>query len=312
MALTARTTRLPRRTHLSLRRVLLTAVAFLAMLVIAIYAGISAVVADNFSRPERHPVTNTPAAYGLAYEPVEFMSAVDNIRLEGWYIGGQGSKVILMLHGRNGNRSSGDSALPLAQAFVKHGYDVFMFDFRAHGESGGTHASFGELEVRDVAGALVYLNGRGINEVGTIGFSLGAATALNSAPDHPEMRAIVADSSFADGALLAETGLPKLSGLPPIVIPGMILMGRFMYGADLTDDLPVRAVARLGSRPVLLIHGTADEMVPVSHAYMLQKAGANDPNLQLWILPNVCHTCAYAQNPEEYTKRVIAFFDRNL
>jgi uncharacterized protein len=312
MALTAKTTALSKRTHLSLRRVLLTAVTFLVMLVIALYVGISAIVADKFSRPERHPVTNSPAMYGLAYEPVEFTSTVDNIPLKGWYIGGSGSKVILMLHGRNGNRSDGDSALPLAQAFVNHGYDVFMFDFRAHGESGAIRYSFGELEVRDVAGALAYLKGRGFSQVGTIGFSMGAATALNSAPDHPEMRALVADSSFADGAMLAQARLPKQSGLPPIFVPGMILMGRVMYGMDLSDDLPVRAVAHLGNRPVLLIHGTSDEMIPVEHAYMLQKAGANDPNLQLWILPNVCHTCAYASNPEEYTKRVIDFFDRNL
>jgi uncharacterized protein len=312
MALTAKTAPLSKRAHFSLRRILLTTFTFLIILVIAAYVGVSAVVADNFSRPERHPVTNTPAEYGLAYEPVEFTSAVDNIPLKGWYIGGQGSKVILMLHGRNGNRSEGDTALPLTQAFVKHGYNVFMFDFRAHGESGGTRYSFGELEVRDVAGALAYLKGRGFGEVGAIGFSMGAATMLNSAPDHPEMRAIVADSSFADGAQLALTGLPKQYGLPPIIVPGMILMGRIMYGIDLADDLPVRAVARLGTRPVLLIHGTSDDMVPVAHAYMLQKAGANDPNLQLWIVPNVCHTCAYTSNPEEYTKRVIDFFDRNL
>lgn len=312
MGLTTHPTAVRKGLHISLRRALFTTVAFLVILAIGLYLGVSAVVADRFSIPERHPVTNTPAAYGLTYEEVQFTSVVDNIPLKGWYIDARGSKAILMLHGRFGNRSSGDSALPLAQAFVKHGYNVFMFDFRGHGESGGTRYSFGELETRDVGGALAYLKGRGFSEVGTIGFSMGAATALNSAAQYPEMRAVVADSSFADAVLEAETMLPGVSGLPPIVVPGMISMARVMYGIDLTDDVPAHAVARLGNRPVLLIHGTADELVPVSHFYILQKAGANDPNLESWLLPNVCHTCAYKYNPEEYTRRVIDFFDRNL
>ncbi len=312
MELTAKSTIGKSRAAVSSRRALVSAVAILVFLVVTVYVGISAVMADRLSRAERHPVTITPAVYGLAYERVEFTSAVDNIRLEGWYIDSPGSKVIMMLHGWNGNRSSGDTAMPMAEAFAQHGYDVFMFDFRGDGESGGDRFSLGELEVRDVAGALTYLRGRGINEVGTIGWSMGAATALNSAPDHPEMRAIVADSAFADANLLLETELPKRSGLPPIFSPGMLLMGRLLYGINYADNIPARAVTHLESRPVLLIHGTSDELVPVRHAYMLQKAGANDPNLQLWIVPNACHTCAFRQSPAEYSKRVLAFFDQNL
>jgi pimeloyl-ACP methyl ester carboxylesterase len=312
MELTARTTPRARRTAIPLRRALLAVAAILIVVIVAVYIGISAVMADRLSRAERHPVTITPDTSGLTYERVEFTSAVDNIPLEGWYIDSPGSKVIMMLHGWNGNRSNGNTAMPIARAFVQHGYNVFMFDFRGHGESGGDRFSLGQLEVRDVAGALTYLRGRGVSEVGTIGWSMGAATALNSAPDHPEMRAIVADSAFADANLLLETELPKRSGLPPIFSPGMLLMGRLLYGIDYADNIPARAVARLGSRPVLLIHGTSDELIPVSHAYMLQKAGANDPNLQLWIVPNACHTCAFHQNPEEYLRRVIPFFDQNL
>jgi pimeloyl-ACP methyl ester carboxylesterase len=312
MELTAKGKVQARRAGVVSQRGLLVVAAIFIVLLLAVYFGISTVMADRLSRPERHPLTETPSIYGLTYERVEFTSAVDNIRLEGWYIDSPGSKVIMMLHGWNGNRTNRDTAMPMAEAFEQHGYDVFMFDFRGHGESGGDRFSLGQLEMRDVAGALTYLRGRGINEVGTIGWSMGAISALNSAPDHPEMRAIVADSAFADANLLLDTNVPKMSGLPPIFTPGMLLMGRLLYGIDYAHNIPARAVARLGSRPVFLIHGTSDERIPVSHAYLLQKAGANDPNLQLWIVPNACHTCAYRQNPEEYSKRVLAFFDQNL
>lgn len=313
MEITAGTKPVPRRTRTSLWRAVAIAAAVVVALAIVVYVAISAVVADDFSRPERHPITNSPADVGLTFEPVEFLSAVDNINLKGWYLSAPGSKAILMLHGRNGNRSDGPTALPIAQAFVKHGYNVLMFDFRAQGESAGVRYSFGSvLEERDTEGALKFLKGRGIAEIGVIGWSMGAATALNSAPDNPDMTAIVADSSFADAAMLAQAELPQVSGLPGIFVPGMIVMGRLMYGIDLNADLPDQAVTRLGDRPVLLIHGTKDDSVPVAHAYMLQKAGAGDPNLQLWIVPDACHTCAYKQNPAEYLNRVLPFFDKNL
>jgi len=294
------------------RRAFLTLIGSLLTILAVGYFGISAVMADRLSQAMRIPLTHTPADFGLAYERVRFASAVDNIRLEGWYVDSPGSKVILLLHGKDGTRESGDAAMPLARAFAQNGYDVFMFDFRGHGESDGNRFSVGQLEVRDVAGALNYLKGRGITEVGTLGFSMGAATALNAAPDHPELRAIVADSSFADLNLILETELPKASGLPPIFNPGVLFMVHTLYGMDLPNNIPAHAVARLGSRPVLLIHGGSDDLVPVSHAYMLQKAGANDPNLQMWIVPNAGHTRAFEHTPEEYLRRVIAFFDQNM
>jgi fermentation-respiration switch protein FrsA (DUF1100 family) len=163
-----------------------------------------------------------------------------------------------------------------------------------------------------VGGALAYLKTRGINQVGTLGFSLGAATALNSAPEYPEMRVIVEDSAFADAQQLLDVEVPKASGLPSFFTPGMVFMALQLFGMDLANDKPVRSVARLGSRPVLLIHGTADNYVPVSHAYALQQAGAANPNLRLWIVPDAEHVRAFKQFPDEYLKHVIGFFDEFL
>ena len=283
------------------------------VLVAITYFAIGAYMADGLAHAERAPLTSTPADQGLPYERVAFASAVDNIPLQGWFIGSGGHKTILMLHARNGRRDDPTVGLPdVARALVQNGYDVFAFDFRAHGESGGSHLGFGTLEVRDVAGALAYLRTRGIAQVGTIGFSMGAATTLNSAAEYPAMRAVVADSSFADLQLLLDTQVPRASGLPPFLLPGMELMSRLWLGSDLANDKPAHSVARLGERPVLLIHGTADEDVPLSHAYMLQQAGANDPNLQLWIVPGAEHVRAFKHVPDEYLKRVLAFFKQYL
>ena len=292
---------------------ILKLLAFVAAPAVLAYVILCAYMAEKLTLAVRTPLVSTPADFGMVYEPVEFRSLVDGVPLRGWFMGSTGGQTILMLHAKDGKRDDPTIGLmDIARALVQHGYNVFAFDFRGHGESGGTRVGYGTLEVRDVGGALAYLKTRGISQVGTLGFSLGAATALNSAPEYPEMRVVVEDSAFADAQQLLDVEVPKASGLPSFFTPGMVFMALQLFGMDLANDKPVRSVARLGSRPVLLIHGTADNYVPVSHAYALQQAGAANPNLRLWIVPNAEHVRAYRQFPDDYLKHVIGFFDEFL
>ncbi len=303
-----------RRVELRRRRILLIAASVIAVILIGGYFGISAYAADKLSRPERFALTSTPSQYGLQYEDVTFNSTVDNIKLSGWYIDSPGDKVIIMMHGRNGRRDGGD-ALEIASKIAAHNYDVFMFDFRAHGASDGERFSMGQWEVRDVEGALNYLKGRGVTTIGAHSTSMGGSPLLYAAVDHPEMKVLVTDSSFADLAPILETELPKASGLPAFFNPGIFFMGKVMLGIDLSANKPAEAVAKLGDRPLLIIHSSGDteaDTIPVSHAIALQKAGANNPNLELWLAPGEGHCKAYANNKDEYMARVLGFYDKNL
>jgi uncharacterized protein len=295
------------------RRLLLRVILVALIAVVVGYAGISAYVADAMSRGSHTPLSGTPADYGAPYETVHFPSAVDNIPLEGWYINSPGTRVIVLMHAKGGVRDCIYVGLAdVAKALWQNGYDVLAFDFRAEGRSGGERAGLGSLEVRDVAGAVAYLKSRGVQQAGALGFSLGAETTLSAAPSLPELRAIVADSAFADAGQVLETELPKASGLPAFFNPGVLLMARLRYGIDLANYRPVDAVARLGDRPLFLIHGALDSTVPLSQAYALQQAAAGNPNMQSWVVPDAEHARAFKQHPEEFMARVLAFFDRWL
>ncbi|HEX8220708.1 MAG TPA: alpha/beta hydrolase [Chloroflexia bacterium] len=292
------------------RRLAVIATTLVAVLLVG-YLGVSSVVADKLSHPTRKAVLRTPEELNMQFEDVLFDSAVDNIPLKGWYIDSPGDKVILVMHGRNSTRDGGH-ILDIIKGLYDQGYDAFAFDFRAHGLSGGERYSLGLLETRDVAGALQYLKGRGVAEVGGLGFSMGAATELLAAPDHPEMKALVSDSAFANLPNLLDKELPKASGLPGFFNPGIILMGKLFYGIDLAATKPVESLPRLGDRPLFIIHGTEDALVPVSHAYELQKAGEGDPNLQFWVVEGAGHTGIYDKAPGEYLQRLLAFYDKYL
>jgi fermentation-respiration switch protein FrsA (DUF1100 family) len=299
-----------RRSEIARRRLAVLAITIVAVLLVG-YFGVSGVVSDKLSHPTRKAVTWAPSELSMQYQDVQFSSAVDNISLKGWYIDSPGSKVILVMHGRNSTRDGG-KILDIVKGLYDGGYDALAFDFRAHGQSGGGRYSLGLLETRDVAGALQYLEGRGVAQVGGLGFSMGAATELLAAPDHPEMKALVSDSSFASLPPILEKELPKASGLPVFFNPGIILMGKLLYGIDLAATNPVASLPRLGDRPLFLIHGTEDALVPVSHAYELQKATQSNPNLQFWVVDGAAHTGIYDKHPQEYIQRLLAFYDKYL
>ncbi len=285
-------------------------IAILLLLLAVVYLAVSSYVAYSLWHPVRHALHTTPAAYGLQYEDVQFTSAVDSISLKGWLMDSPGKETILVMHGSNSVRDN-YIGMEVSRALVQHGYDVFTFDFRGHGESGGDVGALGALETRDISGALAYLKGRGVDEVGSFALSMGAATELLAAPEHSEMRAIIADSSFADLFTVLDKERAR-NGIPSFFNPGILLASKVWFGIDPLENEPKRALARLEDRPVLIIHSSVDPLIPVNQAYELQKAGSSNPNLELWIAPGSGHVTAFADNKEEYLKRVIAFFDKNL
>jgi pimeloyl-ACP methyl ester carboxylesterase len=300
-----------RRAGLPLRRAFAVLAATLVELLLAGYFGISAYVADKLSRPARNPATHTPGDYGLPYEDVQFPSARDHIPLRGWFIPAPGTRTVILLHGRDFSREA-NGGLEKAAALAHHGYNVLMFDFRGHGTSGGDRYSLGLWETRDVDGALAYLRRRSITETGIYGVSMGAATAIIAAAAHPEIKAVVAESAYAELSLLINDAFAARSGLPVFFNLGVRLAARLLYGMDFAQARPAVALRGMGDRPILLIHSTTDEFVPVRHAIRLQQAGAGNPNLDVWIVPQAGHCEAFSTYKDEYTRRMLAFYDRYL
>jgi pimeloyl-ACP methyl ester carboxylesterase len=234
----------------------------------------------------------------------------DNVPIEGWFMDSPGARTILVLHGASSVRDNFLN-MEVGRVLYQHGYDLLMFDFRAHGGSGGEIGSIGDLETRDIAGALAYLKSRGVQEVGAIGWSMGASALINAAPEHPEIAAIVADSTFA--SLMTIVGRERERfGAPAVLDSGIALMTRLMYGIDLSANQPRRAITGLGRRPVLLIHALSDPLIPSSQSEELARAGADNPNLQLWIVPTVGHVASFSTDEEVYMEKVIHFFDGAL
>lgn len=265
--------------------------------------------------PARRPITRTPAAYGLPYRPIRFPSRVDHLRLVGWLIPAGSRRIVIEAHGYRENRSSDRPALPVARALHRAGIAVLMFDFRDEGRSPGKEVTVGLYEQRDLAGAVQYAQKLGYRDIGVIGYSMGAATALEVAASEPAVEATVADSPFADLYSYLQQKLSHWTNLPSWPFNAEIFFElRWFYGLNPRRVDPEKSLRHFGKRPLLLIAGTADATVPPSNSEKLYRElrGEHDKRASLWLVSGARHVGAYTRQPTEYLAKVTRFFRRYL
>jgi len=299
------------------------------------YIGISSYIAEQLVYETPKPIVRTPANLGLRFASVTVPSRDDHINLKGWFIPGvlpdgrlAVDRVIVVVHGTRTNRESpGDHLLELTAALARHGLGVLSFDMRGIGESPPAPLSMGNLEQRDVLGAVDFLRtgrlpfpelGRP-RIIGGLGISMGAATLLLAAAREPAIRAVVSDSAYADAAPLLEREIPKrtvavVGRIPGVFAPSALVMARVLYGVDLFAARPVDTIARIAPRPLLLIHGAADDYVPISNFQQLDAAATSPRTARVstWVVPDTRHAQAFKNTGSVYVARVVAFFETSL
>ncbi len=283
------------------------------VLVIIAFLGLSAYLGATATSVERIPVTVSPTDFALEYEEITFPSREDHLTIHGWFLPCPDSEyIIIMLHGAESNRSDpGVGMLDIAVELIANGYNVLMFDMRAHGDSEGDRLSAGFHERKDLWGAVGFVQERGFEQIGVLGFSMGAATAIMGAAEETDIDCVVADSSFADMAGIMEREFTERTNFPGFFLRPVMFMVKIMYGVDFAAVKPVENVPEIAPRPILFIHGEEDDFTPLDHAYRLYEASQN-PDDMLWIVPGADHVKAYMTSPTEYIDKVTAFFDNAL
>jgi len=254
-------------------------------------------------RPPKIISPLTPGDFQMAYEDVSFRTA-DGITLRGWYIPAAKTrgKTLILLHGYPADKGN---ILP-ALAFLHEDFNLLLFDFRYLGQSEGSYSTAGAKEVEDLLAAIRFLKNRGTTEVGVWGFSMGGAVALMAVPQAPEIKAVVSESSYASLAGMAL----QLFRLPALNYPIAYLVGlwaKLFLGIDLREVSPAERI-RTSTLPILLIHSSADAVIPFAHAHELQQALATNPRAEFWFNQEFAH----GQLASDYRARVTKFFQRNL
>lgn len=290
--------------------------AAIGLLAVAIlgYGLVSLAAAAILTQPFRQTLKGDPrASLDLAFESVTFPARVDAVSISAWHIPArEATRAIVLVHGMGGCRTCEfqGKVLEFAKAMNARGFAVLMIDLRGHGTSGPGRFTFGQLERRDVLGAVDYLLGRGFKpgRIGVLGISMGAASSIGAAAEEPAIGALVEDSGYSDLNPLLQVEFPRSSGLPVFFLPGTLAAARLITGADITQAVPVREIVKIAPRPVMVIHARGDALVPFAQAGDLARAAG----VEAWITPADGHARSYAASPAEYAARVGDFFERSL
>lgn len=270
---------------------------------VLIGVGLPYVVAVGVTyRPKVQIAADPRSILGCGYASISF-PATDGTRLVGWWIPAVetsqqspqttrpsdfGSKTVILCHGFGGSKAT---QLALVRRLIPAGYNVLAFDFRAHGESDGQLTSLGDLERRDVLGAVRWIQKNQperSKKIYGIGASMGAAALIAAAADPgAEGQAIEAvavygvydDLSSLAGEMSTQMMLPPMDwftlklGLP---------IASLQAGTNLAAFKPARLADELWPRPILVIHGTHDLLVPFDRGTQFFDA-AVQPKQRVWL-----------------------------
>ncbi len=249
------------------------------------------------------PTGNLLKENRIPYQEIELITA-DGNPLAAWYTPPRAEgnhAVILIAHGYSASRPEAIYVM-LAQ----HGYGVLAWDFRAHGKSGGDVSTLGYYEQLDLEAALDYaLAQPNVQHIGGWGGSMGAATLILTAGKRPEIEAVVSDSSFTS---LAEALHPNAQ--IKFMQPFMLFFWEWSSGVNINKVSPLDEIENIGPRAVFIIDGWERNAGMLNTSHRLFDA-AREPK-QIWVEEGVQHLGMYSSHSEEYTGKVIAFFDEYL
>lgn len=235
----------------------------------------------------------TPNQRGLAFKDVLFTTA-DDVSLHGWFLpvakGQQVKGTVVFSHG---NAGSIGHHLGFVDWLPLHGYQLLMYDYRGFGKSAGAPSREGLI--RDAEAAFAYACSRddvASGKIYSLGHSMGGAKSIAALTRAkvPGLRAVITDGTFASYEEMAE-----------------IMAGNF--GKNLVSDefAPRSLVAKLPA-PLLMVHGSNDEVVPISQGKSLFAAARERKTF--FEVKGGTHGDSLSRNHGEYRKKMLEWMEQ--
>ena len=217
----------------------------------------------------------------------------------------RGAATIILCHGYESSRGE---LLTLESALQDHQYNVFIFDFAAHGANGGI-STLGYHEADEVRGAVDLLATRpdlDPTRMGLWGYNMGAYAALREAENDKRIRAIVLDSVYDEPKQMVKVGVERngLGGFPLMVRAAEFTFG-YLNHAHREDPPLSKKLITLAGVPTLYIQATDDPELAETTRQMFLKAP--EPREQA-IIPHGNFVSLGDEEKRAYENRVVSFF----
>lgn len=204
-------------------------------------------------------------------------------------------RLVIACHGFTGSKEGSGRALAMGESLAQFGYSTLLFDFAGCGESDGSWENITlSGQISDLAAVTDWCRRQGFERIILNGRSFGGTTALCYGARDREIAAVCTWAAVARPARLFASrlaGRNLLAGDPDELIElqgeeGTVALKRRFF-LDLNKHDPLKNAAAISPTPLFVIHGSADQSVPVEEARMLYE-WAKEPK-QLLVLEGADH-----------------------
>lgn len=227
---------------------------------------------------------------------------------------------LVLVHGGGRDRRAW-----LRHSYFLHaaGYGCLLFDLREHGLSDGKMRgfSFGMDERYDVVAAVHFMRHElNYKKICVIGTSVGGSSVLMAAAIEKGIDAVIAENAITTCASLLDHQLIVYMGgylshntINVFLFKMFRRMCTFWLNCRVGNKPSKRCQAlhcidSISPRPILLMHGTNDVIVPHRHSEILFER-AKEPK-ELYLCESAFHCGLYNTHPEEFEERVLHFLSK--
>ncbi len=243
-------------------------------------------------------------------------SSKDGIRLSGYLVKRRGAIGNIVI--AHGYQSCKEKARDLIDLFTD--YNLLLFDFRAHGKSGGRFRTLGCHEYKDLFAAVDFLKGN-TKQKGcyskslptfVLGISMGGAVAIDALKrDSNLCDGLVVEAAFADLNKVIYGALKKKSRLPAYPFaPVLIRMANYVADCSMNDVSIIDGIDKI-KQPIFFIHSCNDVIVDVNDSVNMYTRVLSKKS-KIWITPPCVHARAHKEFPITFKKKIDKFFKRNI
>lgn len=305
-------------------------VAFLIVtaVILLILAGLYASYYKVFYSPKKDmsETKNPPAIERLAYgkrvserinevntTPCKFYTirSYDGLKLSARYFEGDDDKPLcICFHGYRGSAVRDFAGIGLH--LIHEGYNVLIVDERAHWRSQGHTICFGIKERFDAVSWVKFANQRFGKDksIFLFGISMGGGTVLMASGQRlpRNVKGIVADCPFNSPKDIIKHVCRKIKLNPDLLWPIIWLAG-LVYGRLRVNATTAADEVKRSKIPIVILHGEADDFVPMSMSKEVQKA--NPSMIEMHTFPHADHGMSYFEDEERYIGIVEGFIEKN-
>lgn len=225
-------------------------------------------------------------------------------------------KTIVLVHWHETNYKT---MLPIAEMFIKQGYNVVMYDQRSHGDNNAKTVSFGYYEKDDLTQVIDFINEKLSNTktIGILGQSMGASTVgyycgTKHATDNISFAIMDSPFSSMDSEIMWNIkSLLKLD-LPSVYFKTLgSIASNIIYGYSFSD-VDIKTSLKRSNIPTMIMHSRIDKVCPFYMGEELYSSLPDKLSKRFVEFKKSNHIQAFFTESEMYNEQIFNFIQETV